>query len=1308
MKVLLPSIQDARWPGLVAIIFVALSTTHCSFKKNIPDHPYPSESRIQKSFFESTDAQGRVHLKTFLGGWMPEMTAGPWAEDIFVGYNHADHVNVVFEIEERFLVGKMVLPSFMSAGQDCLLRDSVQAKQCRARWETVVRIPIQKHYYYEPSKDGRGRQTDVYVENDQRSHWKARPYMNLDLGGIDIKNAFMEVASSRSDIQSVEDIEWDQKSGFLGFTATVTDTLVTAKVRFNFLEFQHDEKFPITPYRYANAKHINILHVIGKQVDGDPENSVLYAAHWATHRKTKHTIWLHGFPSEYEQIGRDAIEEWNNAFEKVGHGRPFEVKISERAHAFDLRAPTIYWVDDRRLSASAPLGVGMAISDVRNGEIKWGQVTVWGGMLEDLINRYTPNAAAEGVVAMAGENPVIQLSLLQPKSLLPSARLAVPEELLGTRTYESVRNQILSQMNYGHQLVKTVQGADDARLMQLAATEKVSESDINPLTQITSTLAHPQNATASDVREDLNQREQVLRRLLTERTKDTQQLLAEKMAEDMVAMTNRLNLTAGQIGTLDKIYTPDYLQRLIKMPTLQESLSRMPVVDKARLDKMIAQGSALSNEEMIAMLQSETAPTRTGRSSFCTERRLFEQANAYAQGIAAGNIDKTSAVRGLVKDLLLHEVGHMLGMGHNFKENILPEPGSVPNVSKAVGLKGDFTLAKLQAQARDGFKNYTTVMGYKDGVMDVIMDYDDLHPGPGDILSLEYLYNQRYPIYPLNAKGEGDFEFAKLTANGEIVENIQKKNGKGQTVQYRPTYFPSCNDWTASVGTDPYCARWDRGYNASTIVKNHFENYRGNLTAQLMAFSDSVKGGNFWSQEYYLWYKSLTTFSRVRSFYDYMRQKYDADIRKLVDSGSEKGLRNLLEFSETCTKMAAKETPENAQLKALFEAKPELADLCVAGGLMINELSQLMQLPGKDYTKVDYFNNYVSGGMTGGDARNSYEKAFGTWKELARIPIKMSAVLTLTSPNAFAFQRGWATPIARYSRADGGYHLSTLYAKQYSSAVAAGAEMNLNLGNSKLDQSTSIGRTILAMGYYLANTWRSNDVLMAGAPFVNNIREQTQFRYSYAIIEVTKEKEEEETTQEIARKFSGTIYNVYSRGPEKVPELYIYTEDRVVMRAPPGSLLMPVSKVRWFNDSTGYFYAIKLDYNDEFFDRLKTNSVRRTLSERSQEVIKQCVQGENRNGLRFFFNRDVPNEVFPGFKFPLTIADIPESKDDFLRSVEEQFSLYYGNTKFKPMPTRAQCEEAIRGQSLIVLSASVLNGYYFLDLQDYLEKEQLW
>src|SRR5690606_9234471 len=120
-----------------------------------------------------------------------------------------------------------------------------------------------------------------------------------------------------------------------------------------------------------------------------------------------------------------------------------------------------------------------------------------------------------------------------------------------------------------------------------------------------------------------------------------------------------------------------YIQDLIKMPKLNESLSYLPTWDRHGLQDMLSGRNEISKKQIVDLLHSHKR-FHTGQSSFCMDRRLSDMADSYAYGISLHKVDKVKAVRSLIKDLLLHEVGHMLGLGHNFKENILPTRGTLP------------------------------------------------------------------------------------------------------------------------------------------------------------------------------------------------------------------------------------------------------------------------------------------------------------------------------------------------------------------------------------------------------------------------------------------------------------------------------------------------------------------------------------------------------------------------------------------------------------------------------------------------------
>ena len=156
--------------------FIILSViTGCNLKKPVTEAPMPDAQNISKDFF--VDPKTNV-ARTFIFGMQSETEVG-WLGERWIthGAQMVDHANIVFDVQENALVGKLVNPSFPNTPE---------------KWEIALKIPIKAHYYFEKKKDEFGRESNEYIENSSRSHWSARPYMKLDLAGISFYKSSFE------------------------------------------------------------------------------------------------------------------------------------------------------------------------------------------------------------------------------------------------------------------------------------------------------------------------------------------------------------------------------------------------------------------------------------------------------------------------------------------------------------------------------------------------------------------------------------------------------------------------------------------------------------------------------------------------------------------------------------------------------------------------------------------------------------------------------------------------------------------------------------------------------------------------------------------------------------------------------------------------------------------------------------------------------------------------------------------------------------------------------------------------------------
>ncbi len=1217
------------------------------FKERAAETPAPNEQIIDKSFF--VDPSGKP--KTFLCAMAPIIGRGFGGErETLPGVNDSPHCNVEFEITENLLVGKLVNPSFLND---------------RSRWASFIRIPISKHFYYERAKDEHGRETNTWIENESRSHWSARPKMKISLAGTQFGDATSGSTKDSAQpgsyqITSVQDVEWDLANNFLGFSINAVYAGSEGQIngyqgewRINFLKFEHDETFKKVAYNQENAKFINIIHVMGRMVDGvEPE---LYAAHWDLRKTTR--VYLSGVPKEQQQTVANAIHRWNTELRNVGaigqDHLAFTPVIKELKYPFDLRYSSITWISDRRISMHAPLGIGMAHADVRNGKILWGGVVLFGGMLERYINAYSPTESDSGGSSSAASGPTVSsISPLESlTAMLPTSMPMVPV-LDNANNFD--RSELTQNMSVDH---KNFLNQEMAALAK--SKDQTDQSKIEAL------KAQLQNMQSQDPK-------------------------INEIVADVISSTRSENLKVTEF--FKKTDVQSLLGTTNSGVKTTSLLERAKSAGDARLAKALQENNLNKRAQMLQSLVANGSSTFVEKD-LTIENKLGGWNSSPAQKLRT----YPQMLESVVMSLSVHEFGHFIGLGHQFKENIVPESGTVPE--KYVKDQA----AKATAKAE--FSNFTSVMGYQSGRTEMMIEAKDVKPGPHDSLVLQYLYNGKYPTFE---KGQSDFTFRDIPESGRIPE-FTKVDGK----QVRTAYFPACNDIEASLGADPFCNRWDRGSSAVDIVNSYFDLMNDNLLTNLYSLAGG--SGDSYSAENRMWYVALDNFSRTRMFYDEMRRRLRSEPHlKPLWNQLRTDKDGLFEFSKACMQADPTDPKQvnSETLRAIFADK-KIVDLCRANFAVLEEFRFFLNLPESDYTKIDHNNRYVSSGYLAGDVIQSYSHIFGSWYQLSNLALKISAMYTLTSANSYILWGG-ITHNPYYDNEENRFLYRTLYPSKYTKLIADTVQNNMRFAATGKDDTTTIGRTVLATGSYIP--WQrvtSNDSARLPREYNDLLDQQTQFKFSMVAILVDAATPDANSNIEADRykKFTATVYDFVTSKSTSTRDVFLLPKGDIFVWAN-GMFLYPVTKLKFYKGTSAYVIAYKVDYDDGVKDELINDSLKYALMEKHNAIGSVCVNGFGGNGLLNYF--DTANTDFAGFKILSGIAEEKgkEKLTAFYTSLEEEFDKYEKKQSVKdaipkgfPLHSmRRICDEAIRGVGQISAAAALANGYWLGITSDYLEK----
>lgn len=1242
---------------IIKLLLLFSVAVNCSLRKRGLETPVPSEQVQEKTFFFNAGDVNKP--KRFLLGSAPIQTdASGEGWETYLAQDDL-HINIEFEVTETKLIGLQVNPSFPND---------------RSKWSKVLEIPITKHYYNEFRKDEYGRDTREMIENDQRSHWSRRTHMKLDLTGVQffVERTGHSMYSRRSEILSVDGIEWDQKSQFLGFNINerVTFTYglfvrnsLTANVtrRFNILAFESDKNFKATPYHTDNAKYFNILHTVSRQIEegGSVDRQIMKAAKWDFSKPLD--IYLDGVPEKYTQLFKDTVNAWGNSLQKIGavpQGMsPFNVRTDYPSkYPFDLRYPAIHWVDSKRTSLFSPLGIALNNADVETGKMLSANVIMYGGMLERLVNRYlNPTAASASAIH------------LNSQTLFPPFQFQTPQF---SQQIKMDIDKISGKLNAN--VAKNLQVVQEA--LKLRNTPE-SEAKIQELDQQLTQLANGSDQRWYNILRDL-----------------------PNMPMDSISGAPRLNEMENQ--------TQSFLS--------QTKISDLLSLDIMAEDKEMELLQMLSGERFAAM--KDSALLRGATNIVAHDDRTFAHAAPLWMSSLA-NIPSNrqeAALRSLLRNVLLHEMGHFLGLGHQFKGSIVPEAGTLPKeyTNHKDNLKNPKSLLS-RSLPENNSNNYSSIMDYANGRGEVLIEEADVVPGPHDELVLNYIYNGKIAVFNKQAD---KFEFFKHEDVNEQYSGYIPEKYKGHKV----AYFPACNDYDASFLKDPQCNRWDSGSLPVDIVKSYTRNIDDSISNILFNFTDANETSAF-QAENRLWYLSFDVFAHLRTFYEQLRLKlaqtaYDKNSANSVSMWDKLRTNEtaLFEFSRACTTETDKIS--NEILKTIMKNKA-IKDLCLANIEALSAIKKYVSLPPIDHTRLEEERN-IQGGYIAGEGTKQWAKYFdGGWLMLSNRPLKTVALLNATTATPFMIYGGSLMNNFFFDYEGNRFLYRTLFPEEVTEVISTAVNKNLMFASEESstlagESKTLIGSAILSLSYF---NWNMNNGPYAGNEksrlsenYDDILKSQTAFDFNYGAVIITAVPPTEGESDRF-KKFTVSLYDFSNDKSTKIEDFFILREGRIIARDN-NKFLFPLTKIRFFSDTEAYALVYKIGY-DELRERdpLIDKSVKTHLTDLHKKIVDDCVIGENNSGLASYFS-GAADSTFAGFKIPQGISTETNNsrKYEFDRSVNEEFDKYELYAKKKnpnlKLSMTYRCEEAVRGVGMISSVAAMLNGYWLGITNNYVER----
>lgn len=284
---------------------------------------------------------------------------------------------------------------------------------------------------------------------------------------------------------------------------------------------------------------------------------------------------------------------------------------------------------------------------------------------------------------------------------------------------------------------------------------------------------------------------------------------------------------------------------------------------------------------------------------------------------------------------LTHELGHTLGLTHNFK--------------------GSYDKANFNFEGQKTDRNYSSIMDYMAGYDQVGAD-----PGPYDIHALRAAYTGLVEVdsskITKNNNGQNVIKIAKadkssveipvLNDNDVKILDVKKAIGaenswlkfNTNTLRQVPLKkYEYCTD--KHLRDDPTCQQFDVGTSAEEISENLIKDYK----SQYMYMNYAGNRLNFnWSNKVGLYQRHISKFLKMRQFMDELFYKLitrDIKSQEELMSYFQASLKTMLFFNEIVrTPTEALGATDANRFKAVAYEYPEMNEKGEATGKMLKDI----------------------------------------------------------------------------------------------------------------------------------------------------------------------------------------------------------------------------------------------------------------------------------------------------------------------------------------------------------------------------------